>query len=512
MARFRPVVLSILDGWGISTKEYGNAILKANTPNMDKYFKQYPNTLLIASGEAVGLPEGQMGNSEVGHLNIGAGRIVYQDLTRISKAVKDGSFFANPVLQRALENCMGPQGKSLHLMGLVSDGGVHSHMDHIFALVEMAKQKNIKKLFLHCFLDGRDVPPKSAVTYIKMLEAKLAGKNIGKISTVSGRYYPMDRDKRWDRVEKGYRAMVAGDGEKAASAVEAVENSYAAGITDEFVLPTVIYEDGKPVGVVQKGDSIIFFNFRGDRARQITRAFVDEKFEHFERPGGWLHPHYVCMTEYDETIHAPVAFPPEKLENTLGDVLAAEGLKQLRIAETEKYAHVTFFFNGGVEKENPGETRILIPSSKVATYDLQPQMKAYEITDTLIEKINEGQQDVIIVNYANPDMVGHTGVFEAAVQALEVVDECIGKVVEAVLEKQGVILITADHGNADEMIEEGGSPQTAHTSNLVPLIAVGLPEGKQLISGGSLRDLAPTILELLEIEKPEEMTGQSLIV
>ena len=513
MAEYKPIVLAILDGWGISKKEQGNAIITAQTKNMDSYLEKYPNTILESSGEAVGLPAGQMGNSEVGHLNIGAGRIVYQDLTRISKAIKDGDFFKNPELIKVYQGCSKGSGKSLHLMGLLSDGGVHSHMEHIFALVDMAKKMEVENLYIHCFLDGRDVPPKSALKYISSLEEKLKEAEIGEIATVSGRYYAMDRDKRWDRVEKAYKVMSVGEGQSALSAREAVESSYTQDVTDEFVEPTVIIKDGKPIATIKAGDSLIFFNFRGDRAREITRAFVDKDFDIFERPTGWLNLIYLCMTEYDATIEAPIAFPPERFVNTLGQILANNNLKQLRLAETEKYAHVTFFFNGGEEEANSGEERVLIPSSKeVATYDAKPEMSAYEITETVIEEINKSIYDVIIINYANPDMVGHTGNFEATVKAVEVVDECIKKVADAVLEKQGVIIITSDHGNAEEMVNtQKGSPHTAHTSSPVPTVILGLKEKKNLRSKGSLRDLAPTILALLEIEKPKEMTGQSLL-
>lgn len=513
VTKYKPIVLAILDGWGISKKEQGNAIIAANTKNMDNYLEQYPNSILETSGEAVGLPAGQMGNSEVGHLNIGAGRIVYQDLTRISKAIKDGDFFENPELMQVYKGCCKGSGKSLHLMGLLSDGGVHSHMEHLFALIDMAKKMDVENLYIHGFLDGRDVAPKSALKYINSLEEKIKEAGIGEIATISGRYYAMDRDNRWDRVEKAYNAMTIGDGQKASSAKEAVENFYVHEITDEFIEPTVIMKDGKPVATVKAGDALIFFNFRGDRAREITRAFVDKDFNAFERPTGWLNLAYLCMTEYDATIEAPIAFPPERFVNTLGQALANNNLKQLRLAETEKYAHVTFFFNGGEEEANSGEERILIPSSKeVATYDMKPEMSAYEITKTLVEEIGKEIYDVIIINYANPDMVGHTGNFEATVKAVEVVDECIKKVVDAVLEKQGVIIITSDHGNAEEMVDaEKNSPHTAHTSSPVPIVILGLKEQKILKGGGSLRDIAPTILELLEIEKPKEMTGQSLL-
>jgi len=511
MAKYKPIVLTILDGWGISSNEQGNAILSAKTTNMDSYLNQYPNTILETSGEIVGLPAGQMGNSEVGHLNIGAGRIVYQDLTRISKSIKEGDFFENPALQKVYANCVKGTGKSLHLMGLLSDGGVHSHIEHVFALIDLAKKMNVESLYIHCFLDGRDVLPKSALEYVRRLEDKLKEAGIGEIATISGRYYAMDRDKRWERVETAYRAMVTAQGYKASTAMEAIANSYEEEKNDEFVMPTVILKDQEPVATVKKGDSLIFFNFRADRAREITRAFVDIDFDSFERPTGWLDLDYLCFTEYDNTIDAPVAFPPEKLSNTLGQVLAKNNLKQLRIAETEKYAHVTFFFNGGEELANPGEERIVIPSSKVATYDLKPEMKAYEVTDAVVEQINDDKYDVIIINYANPDMIGHTGNFHAAVKAIEVVDKCLGKVVDTVFEKKGVMLITSDHGNAEEMLEAKGSPCTSHTTSPVPLIVLGLPADKGLSCRGSLRDLAPTILELLEIEKPKEMTGQSLL-
>ncbi len=511
MSGYRPIVLLVLDGWGISKNQHGNAAMKAHMPNIDRYFQEYPHTSLVVSGEAVGLPVGQMGNSEVGHLNIGAGRIVYQDLTRISRAIEDGSFFENTVLKRAYATCRKDASSALHLMGLLSDGGVHSHFEHIIALVEMAKKMQIENVYLHVFLDGRDVDPKSALLYIKKLEVRLGQIGLGQIVTVSGRYYAMDRDNRWERVEKAYRAMVLAKGREATTAEEAVRQAYAEGINDEFVLPTVILQNGKPIAKIRDGDTVIFFNFRGDRARQLTRAFVDKQFDKFARQGGFMSVNYVCMTEYDATIDVPVVFAPERLKNTLGEVLAKEGMRQLRIAETEKYAHVTFFFNGGVEKENIGEDRILIPSARVATYDLQPEMSAYEVTDVVVDKLRKDTYDVVIVNYANPDMVGHTGNFDAAVRALEVVDECVGNVVSAVLEKNGVILITSDHGNVEEMFQEQGTPQTAHTANSVPLIAIGLEKGRMLVDGGSLRDLAPTILQLLSVEIPAEMTGKSLL-
>jgi len=509
MTAKKPLALIIVDGWGLSENEEGNAAKVADTPNLDKLIKEYPHTELDASGEEVGLPEGQMGNSEVGHLNIGAGRIVYQDFTRISKAIKDGDFFKNQELKAALENTL-KNDKALHLMGLLSDGGVHSHINHLYALLEMAKKHGLDKVYVHAILDGRDVPPRSALQYIDALEDKFKELGIGKIATVSGRYYTMDRDKRWERIEKSYRAMVLGEGEEASSAKEAVEQSYGKDTSDEFVLPTVIKNEGNPLAAVQPGDSVIFYNFRADRARQITRAFVDEDFDGFDRPGGRLGVYYVCMTEYDATIKAPVAFPPLNLKNTLGEVLAHNGIKQLRIAETEKYAHVTFFFNGGVEEENPGEDRILIPSPKVATYDMQPEMSANEVTDRAIAEIESGKYDVIILNYANPDMVGHTGDMNAAVKAMEALDSCIGKVVDSIKEAGGVAIITSDHGNCEKMRDESGKPHTAHTSDKVPLILVGLGDVK-LRENGALRDIAPTMLKILNLQKPQEMTGQSLI-
>jgi len=506
------VALIILDGWGYSEEKRGNAIYLAKTPNFDHLWDTFPHTTLAAAGEAVGLPEGQMGNSEVGHLNIGAGRVVYQDITRISRAIRSGEFYRNPVLVEAMEKAQ-KNGSALHLFGLVSDGGVHSHLTHLYALLEMAKRFGLKRVYIHAFLDGRDVPPTSAVQYLREVEERCCQLGTGEIATVSGRYYAMDRDKRWDRVQKAYEAIVYGKGERALSAVDAVEKSYENGVTDEFVVPTVIVDEyGNPRGRVAPGDVIIFYNFRADRARQLTRAFTDEDFSGFERNG---HPkvHFVCMTEYDATIPAPVAFPPEELRNTLGEVLSRNGIKQLRIAETEKYAHVTFFFNGGVEKPFPGEERILVPSPKVATYDLKPEMSAYEVTETVLKEIAKEKHHCIILNYANPDMVGHTGVLEAAVKAIEAVDECLGKVVAAVLEKGGTALVTADHGNAEQMLEEGGDqPHTAHTTNRVPFILVGERYRNCKLRGdGALEDIAPTILELLGIPKPEEMTGSSLI-
>ncbi|MBM7853640.1 2,3-bisphosphoglycerate-independent phosphoglycerate mutase [Desulfohalotomaculum tongense] len=511
-AQVKPVALIILDGWGISAREEGNAIALADKPNMDKYCQQYPHTVLSASGEDVGLPAGQMGNSEVGHLNIGAGRVVYQELTRISRSIRDGSFFTNEELLAAMGSAKENNG-ALHLMGLLSDGGVHSHIEHLFALLELARQQHLKQVYIHAILDGRDVPPANARKYIKALEEKCARLGVGKIVTVMGRYYAMDRDQRWERTEKAYRAMVMGEGYRAGSAEEAVEEAYQREETDEFVTPTVIIgPGGSPLAAVVDGDSIIFYNFRPDRARQITRAFTDSEFNGFKRPREHPGVHFTCMTRYDKTIAAPVAFKPQKLVNTLGEVLSKNNIKQLRLAETEKYAHVTFFFNGGVEMPNPGEERVLIPSPKVATYDQKPEMSAYEVTAALLENLEKDRFRVIIMNYANTDMVGHTGDMEAAVKAIEAVDECLGKAVDAILERGGTAIITADHGNAERMKDEKGNPLTAHTSEPVPFLLIShgrLRHAK--LRRGSLQDIAPTILELLQIPKPPEMTGRSLI-
>ncbi|MEA1945020.1 MAG: 2,3-bisphosphoglycerate-independent phosphoglycerate mutase, partial [Euryarchaeota archaeon] len=486
------LILIILDGFGLKESPDGNAIAYADTSHIDLLRKRYPTCMLQAAGEAVGLPDGQMGNSEVGHLNIGAGRIVYQDLTRINKAVADKTFFRNPILQKAIEHAK-MHNSSLHLMGLLSDGGVHSHLSHLLALLEFASANHVTPL-IHAFLDGRDVPPKSALEYIRALDGY-------RIGTVAGRYYAMDRDNRWDRTEKAYRALVNREGVVAERASDAVHKGYARGETDEFILPTIV-NDYTPIA---DNDSIIFFNFRPDRARQITRAFVDDDFSHFERQK--LNDlYFVCMTEYDSTINAHVAYAPEHITNTLGEVLSKHGLRQLRIAETEKYAHVTFFFNGGVETPYPGEDRCLIPSPKVATYDLKPEMSAYVVTDAVIERIES--YDVIILNYANCDMVGHTGVFDAAVKAVETVDTCVGRVIDAVQRIGGSAIITADHGNAEEMTDEDGTPHTAHTTNPVPLILV--TDQMVRIRNGKLADIAPTMLEILGIPKPAEMTGESL--
>lgn len=508
----KPLILMILDGWGCSKEEQGNATLAARTPNFSRLSETYPHTLLDASGTAVGLPEGQMGNSEVGHLNIGAGRIVYQEFTRISKAITDGEINKNRVLLEAM-NRVWDSGKAVHLLGLLSDGGVHSHITHLFALLDMLVQTGVDKIFVHPILDGRDVLPQSAKGFIQQLESKLKQLGRGKIATVSGRYYVMDRDNRWDRVERAYKALVYGEGPMACSAIAALESSYDKKIVDEFVDPTVIAdEQGKPVGTIADGDSVIFFNFRADRAREITRAFCEANFEGFVRQNR-PKVHYVCLTEYDATFDCPVAFPPQNLENTLGEVLSSHGIKQLRIAETEKYAHVTFFFNGGIEDPDEGEDRCLIPSPSVSTYNLLPEMSANTVTDTLLAKLKEAKYDVVILNFANADMVGHTGFFDAAVKALEAVDVCLGKIVSAVQAAGGTVLIAADHGNVENMIdEETNSPFTAHTINKVPFILVNdAYRGLVLRDGGRLCDIAPTILGLLEIEIPKEMTGISLL-
>ena len=505
----KPLVLCILDGFGHNPDSYGNAVAAAKKPNLDRLFASCPHTLIGASGMDVGLPDGQMGNSEVGHTNIGAGRIVYQELTRITKSIEDGDFFENEALVEAMKNAAA-DGRALHLMGLLSDGGVHSHITHLYGLLEMAKRCGVKEVNVHCFMDGRDVPPTSGKEYIEQLEAKMAEIGIGRIASVMGRYYAMDRDNRWDRVEKAYAAMVYGEGNKADSAVKAMEDSYAAEVTDEFVVPTVIAGGSR----IKAGDSVIFFNFRPDRAREITRAFTEPDFSGFERKTGYLAPCYVCFTQYDATFaHVQVAFKPQSLKNTLGEYLASLGKKQLRIAETEKYAHVTFFFNGGVEAPNANEVRVLVPSPKVATYDLKPEMSAYEVTDKVIEQLSTGEYDVMILNYANCDMVGHTGVLEAAEKAVATVDRCVDRVLKKILEMGGGALLTADHGNADKMIAEDGSPFTAHTTNPVPVVLVNdALKGVSLREGGVLADLAPTLLDMMGIAVPSEMTGKSLIV
>lgn len=509
----KPLVLMILDGWGHRPQAEGNAIAHAKKPHFDRLFNEYPHTLIVASGEEVGLPPGQMGNSEVGHLNIGAGRVVYQEFTRISKAIRTGEFTQNSVLREAMERVKDGS-KALHLMGLLSDGGVHSHIEHLFALLEMAKELGVKQVFIHAVLDGRDVLPQSAKEFMSQLNIRCKELGIGEVATVSGRYYMMDRDNRWDRVEKGYRALVDGEGLKAPNSMAAIERSYDVRVNDEFVEPTVIVDaDGRAIGTLQDGDSFIFFNFRSDRAREISHALLDEQFSGFER-GKRLNLHYVCMTEYDETLNVPVAFPAQNLDNTLGEVLAGHKKKQLRIAETEKYAHVTFFFNGGVEDPCLEETRCLIPSPKVATYNLMPEMSAFGITEELLKRLDAEDYDIIILNFANSDMVGHTGEFAATVKAIETIDQCIGIIVPKVLERRGTVLITADHGNAESKVDlKTSQPLTAHTSNPVPFILVSDElKDKNLREGGALRDVAPTILELMGIAQPEEMTGKSLIL
>ena len=501
----KPLVLMILDGFGIAPAE-GNAIAAAKKPNLDKIFAENPHTQIGASGLDVGLPDGQMGNSEVGHTNIGAGRIVYQELTRITKSAQEGDMDKNPALLKAMENAK-ENGKALHLMGLLSDGGVHSHNTHLYALLEMAKRVGVEKVFVHCFMDGRDVPPSSGKDYVKELMEKLDEIGVGKIATVMGRYYAMDRDNRWERVEKAYAAMVYGEGEQAECPLCAMQNSYDKEVTDEFVVPTVV----KGAEPIEAGDSVIFYNFRPDRAREITRTLVDPDFTGFERKKGFFPLTYVCMTQYDATMpNVEVAYKPESLENTFGEYISNKGLTQLRIAETEKYAHVTFFFNGGVEKQYPGEDRILVKSPAVATYDLQPEMSAYEVTDKMVEAVKSGKYDALILNYANCDMVGHTGVFEAAVKAVEAVDTCVGRVVEAVKEMGGCVLLTADHGNADKMVDTDGEPFTAHTTNPVPFCVINHP--CQLREGGRLADIAPTMLKVLGLPQPAEMTGESIIL
>ncbi len=495
----------ILDGYGMREEKEGNAIANAKTPNLDRLFSSYPHSTLEASGEAVGLPEGQMGNSEVGHLNIGAGRIVYQDLTRITKSIRDGDFFRNKILLQAMNNVK-KHSSSLHLMGLLSDGGVHSHISHLYALLELAKKEGIKKVYVHAFLDGRDVPPKSALGYIEEAEKKMNELG-GEFATIMGRYYAMDRDKRWERVKKAYSAMTSGLGIKAESASLAVENAYSGGETDEFVIPTVIVKQSAPVALISDNDSVLFFNFRSDRAREITRCFIEDDFKGFKRKS-YHRAHFVCLTQYDETFDVPIAFPPESLKNILADVLSKHHLKQLRIAETEKYAHVTFFFNGGKETPVEGEERLLIPSPKVATYDLQPEMSAPFVTQEVLKAISSGKYDVIILNYANPDMVGHTGIFDAAVKAVEAVDACIGSVFNAIKEAGGLLIITGDHGNAEQMFDDG-EPHTAHTSYPVPFIFC---EKGIMLRNGILADIAPTILDVMGIEKPDGMTGKSLII
>ena len=505
--------LIIMDGYGIAPYGPDNAISPETSPRVIAMQDKYPSTRLKASGLAVGLPEGQMGNSEVGHLNIGAGRVIYQELTRITKAIEDGDFFTNPALVKAMDDAK-RDGKKLHVMGLASDGGVHSHITHLFALVEMAKRRGLDNVYIHCFMDGRDTPPESGKGYIEQLQAHLDKLGFGKIATISGRFYAMDRDNIWDRVQKAYEALVDGKGIEESDPIEAMQNSYDKGVTDEFVIPTVLTDGGKPVATVDEGDSVVFFNFRPDRARQITRSFIYPDFASFPRTKGFLAPHFVSFTQYDVTFNdaLDVAFRPESYTNTLGEYLAKQGIKQFRIAETQKYAHVTFFFNGGVEAPNEGEDRILIPSPKIATFDMKPEMSAYEVADRAVEEIKSGKYGVMILNFANCDMVGHTGVMEAAKKAVEVTDECVQKVVDAILSVGGQAFVTADHGNCDHMFDADGTPFTAHTTNPVPFIAIGVDGVKALADGGRLCDIAPTMLDAMGLAIPSEMTGHSLLV
>ncbi|WP_019640210.1 2,3-bisphosphoglycerate-independent phosphoglycerate mutase [Paenibacillus fonticola] len=510
MAAPRPVALIIMDGFGLRNTVEGNAVAQAHKPNYDRYLQQYPNTTLTACGEAVGLPEGQMGNSEVGHLNIGAGRIVYQDLTRISKSIREGEFFENETLVDAVRSAKA-NGKKLHLYGLLSDGGVHSHIDHLFAMLDLAKKEEMNEVYIHAFLDGRDVAPDSAKGFIERLIAKIEEVGVGKIATVQGRYYAMDRDKRWDRVEKSYRAMVYGEGPKYTDPITAVTESYEKSVFDEFVMPTVIVDGhDQPIALVESGDSVVFLNFRPDRAIQLSNVFTNKDFQGFDRgpkfPQGL---HFVCLTLFAETVDGYVAYKPKDLDNTFGEVLVQHGKTQLRIAETEKYPHVTFFFSGGRDVQLPGETRVLINSPKVATYDLKPEMSAYEVAEAAVKEIESDKHDAIILNFANPDMVGHSGMLEPTKKAVEVTDECVGKVVDAVKAKGGVVIIIADHGNADMVFDENGRPFTAHTTNPVPFILTD--ENVILRDSGILADVAPTLLDLMGLPKPEEMTGTSMI-
>jgi 2,3-bisphosphoglycerate-independent phosphoglycerate mutase len=504
-----PVALIILDGFGCRKEQKGNAVFHAKKPNFDRYWEKYPHAQLLASGEAVGLPDGQMGNSEVGHMNIGGGRVVYQNLTRVNIAIREGEFQKNDTFLGAIDHVK-THGTVLHLFGLLSDGGVHSHIDHMFALLKLAAKEGVEKVYVHAFLDGRDVGPQTAKTYIQETLDKMKEIGVGEFATISGRYYSMDRDKRWERVEKSYRSMVYGEGPSYIDPLELVDDSYQHGIYDEFVLPSVlIKEDGKPVATIQDNDAVIFYNFRPDRAIQISNTFTNEDFRSFDRgPKQPKDLYFVCLTHFSETVDGYVAFKPTNLDNTLGEVLSQNGLKQLRIAETEKYPHVTFFMSGGREAEFPGEERILINSPKVATYDLQPEMSAYEVTDALVKEIEADHFDAIILNFANPDMVGHSGMLEPTIKAIEAVDECLGKVVDLIIEKGGTAIITADHGNSDEVVTLEGKPMTAHTTNPVPVIVT--KQGVEL-RDGILADLAPTLLELLTIQQPTEMTGKSIM-
>ena len=508
----KPTVLMILDGYGLNDKKEGNAVYLAKTPVMDKLMAEYPFVKGNASGLAVGLPDGQMGNSEVGHMNMGAGRIVYQELTRITKEIQDGDFFKNEALLAAMKNAK-ENNSAVHFMGLLSDGGVHSHNTHLYGLLEMAKREGVEKVYVHCFLDGRDTPPASGKEFVEALEAEMKKIGVGEIATVSGRYYAMDRDNRWDRVELAYNALTSGEGVKGTDAPAAVQASYDNDKTDEFVLPTVIEKDGQPTGVISDKDSVVFFNFRPDRAREITRAFCDDDFKGFSREKK-LDVTFVCFTDYDETIgNKLVAFVKQEIKNTFGEYLAAHNMTQARIAETEKYAHVTFFFNGGVEEPNKGEDRILVKSPKVATYDLQPEMSAPQVCEKLVDAIKSDKYDVIVINFANPDMVGHTGVQEAAIKAVETVDECVGKAVEALKQVDGQMFICADHGNAEQLIDyETGAPWTAHTTNPVPFILVNADPKYTLRENGCLADIVPTLIQLMGMEQPAEMTGKSLLV
>lgn len=505
------VMLVIMDGLGYGRDYPGNAVNLANKPNLDRFIKEYPNTSIKASGLDVGLPDGQMGNSEVGHLNIGSGRVVYQDLSLITKEIKEGQFFENETLLNAVKSAK-DNNKALHLLGLISEGGVHSHINHVYALLELAKRNGLNEVYVHAFLDGRDVSPTAGRTDIENLLNKMNEIGVGKLSTITGRYYAMDRDKRWDRVEKAYDAMTISEGKKTEIPLESIEEEYAKGITDEFMTPTVVYENGEPVSTIDDGDSIIFFNFRPDRAREMTRALVDIGFDGFDRKKT-VNTNYVTMTEYDKTItNVNVAYAPKQILNTFGEVVSRAGLKQLRMAETEKYAHVTFFFNGGVEQPYENEERILVPSPKVATYDLQPEMSAYEVKDIVVSKMKAQDPDVIVLNFANPDMVGHTGVIEAAVKAVETIDTCVGQIAEVALEYGYDLLLTADHGNSEQLIDyETGKPFTAHTTNIVPLIYISNDKDVSLLNDGKLSDLAPTMLDILNIEQPAEMTGHTLI-
>lgn len=509
----KPTVLMILDGYGLNDKTEGNAIKLAKRPVMEKLMADYPFVKGYASGMAVGLPEGQMGNSEVGHLNMGAGRIIYQELTRITKEIHDGEFFLNTAFLEAMNNCK-KNGSDLHLYGLLSDGGVHSHITHLFALLELAKREGVNNVYVHGFLDGRDTAPTSGKTFVTALEDKMKEIGVGKIASLMGRYFVMDRDNRWDRVEKAYRAMAYGEGNHAESAVNAMQSSYDNGVNDEFVEPTVIVENGKPLATIKENDSIIFFNFRPDRAREITRVFCDDNFTGFDRGSARMNLTYVCFSEYDVTIeHKIVAFHKVSITHTFGEFLAANHLKQLRLAETEKYAHVTFFFNGGVEVPNEGEERILVSSPKVATYDLQPEMSAYTVADNLVEAIKSDKYDVIVVNFANPDMVGHTGIVNAAIKAVEAIDECVGKVYDALMSVDGQMFILADHGNVEQLIDyKTGEPFTAHTTNPVPFVLVNYDKEYTLKEGGCLADVAPTLIDMMGLVKPVEMTGQSLLI